>query len=319
METGMEILQGINGKEDPFALMLPSMLDIGIMGSCKNRCEFCYQGHREQPHMTLINFKRLIDQVKHHTNQVALGGRGDPNNHPYFKQIIEYCRKNHVVPNYTTSGIDLTDEQIEISKGCGAVAVSDYERDFTYKSLQRLIDAGIRTNIHMIFDRQSYFKAMKIIYGYNPWRFTNNSYHEASFEYTKLNAVIFLLFKRAGAALDLENEPTDYQLQTFGELVFNPKSVFKIGMDSCMANHILKYSNPHPIQRLAIDTCEAARMSGYVTPDMKFMPCSFANEDDYAIPIKSGRKVYDIWNKSRPFKRFRTMLKKNPDKCPLNL
>jgi MoaA/NifB/PqqE/SkfB family radical SAM enzyme len=130
--SGLEIMRGVNGKEDPFSLYLPSLLDVGIMGHCKNKCSFCYQGHSNRPNMNIEDFKSIIDQVKHHTNQVALGGRGDPNQHENFEEIISYARKNEVVPNYTTSGIDLTDEQIEISKMCGAVAVSDYEQSYTY-------------------------------------------------------------------------------------------------------------------------------------------------------------------------------------------
>jgi len=123
-KTGVEVLTGINGKDDPHSLYLPSLLDIGVMGACKNKCAFCYQGHDSQPNMKLSDFMSIIDAVSHHTNQVALGGRGDPNKHAHFAEMLEYCRKHNVVPNYTTSGIDLTDDEIEISKMCGAVAVS---------------------------------------------------------------------------------------------------------------------------------------------------------------------------------------------------
>ena len=124
-ENGLEVLQGINGHKDPFKLSLPSLLDVGVMGHCKNSCPFCYQGPIKQPHMKLSDFMSIIDQTCHHTNQIALGGRGDPNKHPDFGKMLEYCRKNNVVPNYTTSGIDLTDDEIELSKMCGAVAVSE--------------------------------------------------------------------------------------------------------------------------------------------------------------------------------------------------
>jgi len=124
-QTGFEALRGINGHPDPFQLEFPSMLDVGIMGHCLNNCEICYQGRAYEDNMTLDNFKKIIDEAKYHTNQVALGGRGDPNLHENFKEILEYCRENNVVPNYTTSGNNLTDEQIEVSKLCGAVAVSE--------------------------------------------------------------------------------------------------------------------------------------------------------------------------------------------------
>ena len=124
-KTGQEISSGINGNPDPFYLDYPSLMDIGIMGHCKNNCKICYQGNTDKPNMTLDNFKRIIDESKDYITQVALGGKGDPNLHENFKEILEYCRLNNVVPNYTTSGNSLTDEQVKISKEfCGAVAVS---------------------------------------------------------------------------------------------------------------------------------------------------------------------------------------------------
>lgn len=123
--SGFEVLSGIDGNPDPFILKAPSMIDIGIMGHCENNCNICYQGNTNQPNMTLDDFKSIIDQCKSHINQVALGGKGDPNKHENFKEILEYCVKNNVVPNYTTSGNNLTDEEVEITrKWCGAVAVS---------------------------------------------------------------------------------------------------------------------------------------------------------------------------------------------------
>ena len=52
---------------------------------------------------------------------------------------------------------------------CGAVAVSDYGLPCTYEAIERLMDAKIKTNIHMIFSKANFDSAMKIVYGYNPW------------------------------------------------------------------------------------------------------------------------------------------------------
>lgn len=311
-KTGFEILQGINGNDDPFSLELPSLLDIGVMGTCKHKCPFCYQGHENKPNMPFSEFKKIIDEVSFHVNQVALGGRGDPNHHEEFKEIIEYCRSKNVVPNYTTSGIGLTDEQIEISKMCGAVAVSDYEQSYTYNALGRLIDAGVKTNIHQIFSKQSATKCSGIVFGNIPsvW----------DFDHSKLNAVIFLLFKPHGAGKDVisEMQPTVEQLKAFAEIVFNSKASFKIGMDSCLINHMIKYGKPSNLQLTSIDTCEAARMSAYITPDMKFMPCSFADQELWSIPLKD-KGITEIWNNGENFKTFRWCLENESNKCPLIL
>ena len=306
---GFEITRGINGHEDPFVLEMPSLLDIGVMGTCKHKCPFCYQGHEDRPNMKLSDFKKIIDEAAYHVNQVALGGRGDPNHHEHFGEIVEYCRMNNVVPNYTTSGIGLTQEQIEISKMCGAVAVSDYEQPYTYEALSRLTEAGIKTNIHQIFSNQTFNKCYMIVQGYRP--------DEWKFDISKLNAVIFLLFKPHGAGAKLPLKPTKEMLKTFGSAIFEPHCTFKVGMDICLVNHVLHYGNPSEVQKTTVDTCEAARMSAYITPDMKFMPCSFADQDAFSIPITEGLKP--IWEEGASFQTFRAQLTHNRHVCPLFL
>lgn len=309
-KTGLEITSGINGFKDPFILDMASLLDIGVMGTCKHKCIFCYQGHEDRPNMKLSDFKRIIDEVSWHVNQVALGGRGDPNHHENFREIIEYCREKNVIPNYTTSGIGLTSEQIEISKMCGAVAVSDYEKPYTNDALNMLMDAGIKTNIHQIYSNESHIKCLGIIQGHKPLTW--------GFDHTRLNAVIFLLFKPHGAGKLVKHlRPTEAQIQTIAKEIFQPQSKFKIGMDSCLVNHVLKYANPSAVQRASVDTCEASRMSAYVTPDMKMMPCSFADETKFSVPITDG--LSKIWEDSDPFNNFRQTLQRTNECCPLGL
>ena len=308
--NGFEILRGINGHEDPFVLELPSLLDIGIMGTCKHKCPFCYQGHTDRPNMKLGHFTAIIDQVKHHTNQIALGGRGDPNKHPHFREIVEYCVMNGVVPNYTTSGLHLSDYEIAISTLCGAVAVSDYEQDYTYKAIDRLIEAGIKTNIHQIYSNQTHIKCLSIVQGMIPdsWKFN----------VAGLNAVIFLLFKPQGAGKHVAHlSPTEEMIKYISRFMFDPQAKFKIGMDSCFINHVLDYATPTPIQRMSVDTCEAGRMSGYITPDMKFKPCSFADENTEISLLDTS--IEKAWQCSVPFHKFRKILSAKPNCCPIGL
>lgn len=315
-KTGLQIIKGINGHEDPFALELPSLLDIGIMGTCENTCRFCYQGHVNKPNMLLDDFKTIIDEVKHHVNQVALGGRGDPNKHENFKEILEYCRENNVVPNYTTSGINLTAEEIELSKLCGAVAVSEYGKMFTYTALNNLMEAGVKTNIHIIFSRESYDKCMQILSGENVWH--NTLFPDSPIiNIDKLNAVVFLLFKPRGAGKYLHTMiPTESQCRNISRLVFNPKCKFKVGIDSCLVNRVTEYYTPTKLQQMTIDTCEGSRRSAYISPDMKFMPCSFADHVLWATPITKENTITDIWQKSHKFNQFRNILQSVDRCCP---
>jgi len=307
-KTGFEILRGINGYPDPFSLVMPSMIDCGIMGHCKNRCEFCYQGDVQEPNMKLEDFKRIVDECKQYTNQIALGGRGDPNLHENFKEIIEYARENNVVPNYTTSGIGLTDFQVEVSKLCGAVAVSDYQKDFTYQALNMFMDVGIKTNIHLVFTRISAERSINILQGFDVW--------DKKVDLERLNAVIFLLFKPQGRAKNLLHWiPKTSQLLQFSNLLRKPKCKFKVGLDSCMVNKTKKFVKFSPLQKMSIDTCESGRMSVYVTPDMKLVPCSFADHEKYGTSIRD-KSIEEVWNNSSPFIICRRQLRKYSDICP---
>jgi MoaA/NifB/PqqE/SkfB family radical SAM enzyme len=304
-QSGFELIQGINGCPDPSSLELPSLLDVGIMGHCINKCHFCYQGHERQEHMKLDDFKSIVDQVCHHTNQIALGGRGDPNHHPNFKEILEYCNEKNVVPNYTTSGINLTDEQVELSKMCGAVAVSDYQNKHTYDAIRKFQQAGIKTNIHFLFTSKTARTAFKFLNGQNPW--------DSNVDLPNLNAVVFLLFKPQGQArYDTKLIPTKAQLDMFSILVEHNWSPTKFGMDSCMANHIEIPKGYEPF----ITTCEAARQSAYISPNMRMVPCSFVDEGYKRVSQKPPLSIEETWNNDPLFKQFRSLLLGKANRCP---
>jgi|LFRM01.1.fsa_nt_gb hypothetical protein len=138
--TGFYVRSGIldkNNKDtgiDPFRASFPELLDIGIMGHCMHgitgMCTIgCYQsGHKiKKQNMTLDNFKRIIDECEKKVFQVALGGRGDPDQHENFSQILEYSRSKNIVPNFTSSGFGFNEKIVDLCKEfCGAVAISYY-------------------------------------------------------------------------------------------------------------------------------------------------------------------------------------------------
>lgn len=319
--NGFEMLTGINGHADPFVLNFPSLIDIGIMGHCHNACKICYQGDDHQPHMALEDFKRIIDEASPHTMQVALGGRGDPNKHPNFKEILEYCREKNIVPNYTTSGKNLTDEEIEISKLVGAVAVSDYSEPHTYDAVRRFAAAGIKTNIHFVVHKESFIKALKIMTSDDAW--------DGKINPKDINAVVFLLFKPRGKGanhrdLILSSREEEIFALTLKDIELRHADGDKhipygIGMDSCMVNRRYNFKETVPLSKmelLVMDTCEGARMSCYITPDAKLVPCSYGNHNEEGIPITGTNGIKSAWNESISFLRFRNILKEKPNTCP---
>ena len=221
---------GFLTMKDPFMADFPELLDIGIMGHCEHGKSClclragveCYQNGalRDDPNMSLTDFRNLIDQCKGKTYQVALGGCGDPDQHEHFGEILQYCRENGIVPNFTTSGYVMTEEKAALCREyCGAVAVSWYRGTYTWRTIFMLRQQGVKTNIHFVLSQFSLHEALLRLKG--QWNQDEKGFPEG------INAVIFLLHKPVGfgtkrRVLTRDND----ELQEFLELVDNGQFPF---------------------------------------------------------------------------------------------
>lgn len=314
--TGFYARSGVldeHGKDtgvDPFMTAFPELIDVGVMGHCVHGASGlcfqsgvqCYQNglKTKEPNMSLRDFKRIVDECKGKTFQLALGGRGDVDQHENFAEILRYCRENDIVPNFTSSGLGFTDEIVQLCKQyCGAVAISWYRQKHTYRAIQMLLDAGVKTNIHYVLGNNSIEEAIM--------RLQTNGFPAG------INAVIFLLHKPVGLGCE-ENvlRMDDPLVSRFFELVDSQKFQFKIGFDSCSIPAILNLTQN--IDRDSIDTCEGGRWSMYITSDMKALPCSFDNQDlRWAFDI-SHATIEEAWN-SQQFESFRNHFHHSCQKC----
>jgi len=285
--------------EEPFMGSFPDLLDIGIMGYCEHGLSGlcaksgvqCYQegSHIIDKHMSFEDFKSIIDQAKGRCFQVALGGRGDPDMHPDIVKILNYAYRNQIVPNFTTSGYGLKDELLPVIKQyCGAVAVSWYRHDITLSTIQKLVNYGIKTNIHYVISNSTIDEAID--------RVTNNTFPVG------INRVIFLLHKPIGDGQT--NEVLKYnnpKVKQFFELFDNKDIANQSGFDSCGVPALVSYTKK--LHKDCIESCEAARFSAYISSDFCLVPCSFEKNKKYAISLRN-RSIEDAWN-SDEFNQFR--------------
>lgn len=307
--TGLYIRSGIldsNGIDtgvDPFMASFPELIDIGIMGHCTHglsgKCKSsgvqCYQHGdiAKHPNMTFDNYKSIIDECEGKTFQVALGGCGDPDQHPYFEYILEYTVSKHIVPNFTTSGFGLTARAIQLAKyNCGAVAVSWYRSEYTKAAIIALVSAEVATNIHYVLGKNTIDEAIYLL--------ETNGFPDG------VNAVVFLLHKPVGlGSVNNVLEHSDPRVAKFFNLIDSKNYNFKIGFDSCTVPGILTFM--HNFQMSSIETCEAARWSMYITPDMKALPCSFDNQSQkYAVDLHEVGSIQNAWN-SKEFDAIRNI------------
>lgn len=305
-ETGAYVRTGVldeKGKDtgvDPFMASYPHLIDVGIMGHCihgktglcaKAGIE-CYQKGLfvEQPNMSVEDFRWIAEQSKGVCNQFALGGRGDPDQHEDFEEILKICRENNLVPNFTTSGYGMTSEIAALCKKyCGAVAVSWYRSEYTLNAIQMLLDAGVKTNIHYVLGKNSIDEAIE--------RLENDDFPKG------INAVIFLLHKPAGQGTQ-ENvlESSDPRVADFFKQV-DRRHPFKVGMDSCNVPGAINFCKS--IMMESLDTCEGGRYSCYISSDMVMVPCSFDQRRQYEVSLREeGMTIEKAWN-SDQFERFR--------------
>lgn len=318
-ETGFYFRTGIleDGKDtgiDPFMASFPELLDVGIMGHCihgkTGLCQKagigCYQDglHSNNPNMSLEDFKTIAEQCKGKTFQFALGGCGDPDQHEHFEEILKVCKENGIVPNFTTSGFGMTKALAKLCKQyCGAVAVSWYRSPYTLKALNLLLAEGVKTNIHYVLSKSTLTEALQHlrddVVNCDLAQYTSHSI----LKFPKgINAVIFLLHKPVGLGTKEDMITKDNKdFFNFLHLVNEGEFPYKIGFDSCTVPALINLDKVEPN---CLDTCEGARWSAYITPDMKLLPCSFDNQAQRWAVDLAKNTIVEAWE-SDTFEDFR--------------
>lgn len=319
-ESGLYVRSGVIDEDghdtgvDPFMASFPHLIDVGVMGHCAHGraglCRLagvgCYQSGLtvEEPNMSLEDFRWIAEQCRGRCNQLALGGRGDPDQHEDFEGLLAISRENLLIPNFTTSGLGMTSATAELCRTyCGAVAVSWYRSDYTLRAIDTLLAAGVRTNIHYVLGRNSIDEAIR--------RLREDDFPKG------INAVIFLLHKPVGLgeAENVLNED-DPRVATFFKLLDVPHP-FKVGMDSCSVPAALQLCES--VSPESLDTCEGARFSCYIGPDLVMVPCSFDQDRRYAVRLGGsggeGPSIAEAWE-SAPFEAFRSIMCSACPGCP---
>lgn len=340
-ETGFYFRTGIleDGKDtgvDPFMASFPELLDVGIMGHCihgkTGLCQKagigCYQDglHSNNPNMSIEDFKKIAEQCKGKTFQFALGGCGDPDQHEHFEEILKVCKENDIVPNFTTSGFGMTKALAKLCKQyCGAVAVSWYRSPYTIKAINLLLAEGVKTNIHYVLSKSTLTEALQhlqsvefssqgnlaqstsqseLLHNTSQSDLLNGRYDNTELRYFPkgINAVIFLLHKPVGLGTNEDMITKDNKdFFNFLHLVNEGEFPYKIGFDSCTVPALINLDKVEPN---CLDTCEGARWSAYITPDMKLLPCSFDNQAQRWAVDLAKNTITEAWE-SDIFEDFR--------------
>lgn len=141
--------------------------DVSLGTKCNLNCPFCYVGasYSGRFYKNIVEkitrfFESMTDNQK--PFQIAIGSESEPTIHPDFIEFIRTVYNYGVVPNYTTNGITLSNDDeyskllLEVTeKYCGGVAVSANRWNSVIdkqwrKAVNKLSKIDVNINLHYI-------------------------------------------------------------------------------------------------------------------------------------------------------------------------
>lgn len=302
-DTGLFLRWGKTLQDDPsFSPLGPELLDIEVSTICSGingkPCLWCYKSNTlKGENMSLDTFKAIFHKIPKNLTQIAFGV-GDIDSNPDLFKIFEYCRKNEynkVVPNVTVNGWNITEEYADkLAAVCGAVAVSNYDKDICYGTVQKLTERiGIngnplkQVNIHQLTAFETFSTCKDVI---------KDKSKDPRLKH--LNAIIYLAFKSKGRGINFHSLPQEH----FKELVdYSLQQRIPIGMDSCSAYKFLSCITDHPKYKqfeTLVEPCESGLFSFYINVKGVSYFCSFLEEEPniHAFNVLECQDfMKDIW------------------------
>lgn len=166
-------------------LKYPEFYDLAINGSagggmCKTgKCNYCYTSANKNGYYTKNAARKVYDYFsKMDENQRpfqwAIGGNGEPTEHPEFVDLLKVGKELGIVPNYTTNGVLIHKNNIKLIEAtkqyCGGVAVTCHPHleFFWRRAIDILLENKIKVNLHLVIsDKNSIEKFEEIFDEFN--------------------------------------------------------------------------------------------------------------------------------------------------------
>jgi hypothetical protein len=264
----------------------------------------------------MMKIKNISDTRISTLLQCAYGITGIQSNKDFIK-MLEYSRSKGIIPNFTLSGIDLTDElAVKISKLVGALAVSAYQSDknVCYNTVKKFTDLGIKqTNIHLMVSEETFPFVMEVL--------TDRlSYPRL----INMNAIVFLGVKPKSRAKDHFHPLPKGAYQSLIEFCMNHKIAF--GFDSCSAPKfeaaVRSMEGLTEDERanliMCSESCESTLFSSYISCSGNFWHCSFSENVEGIEPVnvlEAKDFLEDVWYSPQVMKFRENLLKTEIHGC----
>jgi len=315
-KTGYSETWGKTKEDDPdWCKVGPLLCDIEISTVCSRGCKACYKSNTSKgKNMSLRTFMLLVARLPKTIDQIAFG-IGDIDTNPDLFDIFRLCRLIDIVPNVTINGTRMTtDFYNNLIRLCGAVAVSHYNDDECFNTIQTLTNGGLsQVNIHQILSEDTYGECIDLLLATKTDPRLKN-----------LKAIVFLSLKEKGDRNCLKPLRDFKKYKQLIDLAL--KNKISIGFDSCGASNFLKavekHENFNRFKTLA-EPCESTCFSLYINVDAKAFPCSFTEDQpgyNGVDIIGTNDFIKGVWNHPE-LQQFRNKLITGKDKhgcrtCP---
>ena len=290
-------------KEDDgdLTLGLPEICDMEISEVCSQGCAFCYKSNlKKGKNMSFETFKKIFHKLPIDTITQIAYGIGDIDGNPDMWQIFEYSKNHGITPNVTINGSRMKPEYYDkLVKLCGAVAVSNYNKDICYNAVKELSVRGLKqVNIHQLLSEETYEQAKNLLI---------DKLKDPRLQH--LNAIVFLSLKTKGRALD-NNFKKLSQIKYDHIVNFGLQNNIGIGFDSCGASKFLTSIKNNPEYKQLknyAEPCESSIYSVYLDVNGLVYPCSFTPKTEEwqngISIIECNDFIRDIWFSDK-FRKF---------------
>ena len=211
---------------------------------------------------------------------------------PDMKEIFEWSKSHGVAPNVTVNGEGITDEWARwLADTCGAVAVSLYDKDKTYNTIDKLYKAGMKqVNIHYMIANETIPRLVGLI---------DEIALKKDPRLKGLNTLVLLSLKSKGRGVHFTSI-SQGQFDVICDLMIAHK--LNIGFDSCSADKVKKWAKARGLFKQfknMIEPCESTIYSSYINERGEFFPCSFMESEpgwEKGIDVASAENLLkDVW------------------------
>lgn len=292
-------------------LSAPTEVHATITRQCNAGCESCYVDSYKpdsrpelfKKELGLEGNKKLIDMLADvRVFHLALGG-GESLEMPWFFDLADYAAEKKIIPNLTTNGFLIDENNVHRCKIFGQINVSidGLEEDYAQtrgvpgfsdadRALTLLKKSGCRFGINTVVSSKNFEHIEDIV------------------RYAKqkgVNQIELLRYKPAGRAVDhfYEMDMTSKQAMEFFPMVKHLTRKYRVNLRlDCSLMPMVFAHNPDPkrVNMFSVAGCLGGDWLMGVCPDGKVNACSFS-------PVENWN-VFDLkekWSASDSFSLFR--------------